>query len=81
MGLIDDVQVVNLVLARAQLLQNRDVLASAPYCVDGHFELVGLVQELRKFGKREAVSEEAVFDGLLGSGAGDLGLDGLIEKR
>jgi hypothetical protein len=79
--LIDDVKVVNFVLARAQLLQYRDILASTPYGVDGHFELVRLVEELRQLRKWEAVSKEAVLDWLLRSGAGDLGLDGLVEKR
>jgi hypothetical protein len=40
------VKVVNFVLSGAQLLQDRDILASTPYGVDGHVELVGLVEEL-----------------------------------
>ena len=43
--LVDDVQVVNLVLARSQLLQHLDVFAGAPYCVDGDVQCVCLIKE------------------------------------
>lgn len=62
MRLVDDVKVVNLVLARAQLLQNGNIFASTPDGVDGDFELVGLVEELRELREWEAISEETILD-------------------
>ena len=62
MRLVDDVKVVNLVLARAQLLQNRNILACTPDGVDGNFEFVGLVEELRELREGKTISEETILD-------------------
>ena len=62
MRLVNDVKIVDLVLARTQLFQNRNILASTPDSVDGDFELVGLVEELRKLREWQAISEETILD-------------------
>ena len=49
MCLVYDVQIVDLVLARPQLLQDLDILTGSPDGVDGHIERVCLVEKKRQF--------------------------------
>jgi hypothetical protein len=62
-SLIDDVQVVNLVLARPELLKNPHVLASAPHGIHGNVELDLTADEAGEFGERKFVRREAALDG------------------
>lgn len=78
MRLVDDVEVIDLVLPRTQLLEHGHIFARAPYCIYRHFKLIGLVEELWKLGEWEAISQESLLDGLLR--ACKLCFEGFAEK-
>lgn len=81
MSLINDMQVIHLVLARAQLLQHLHIFARAPHCVDGNVELVGAAEEEGQFGERQLLAGETLLDRWLGGGLGNCFLDLIGEER
>jgi len=80
MGLVNDVEVVNLVFAGSQLLQNRDIFACAPNCVDWYFELEVAAQEQRKLRKRQTLTLESFLDRRLWWRTCNVVLERIVEQ-
>jgi hypothetical protein len=81
MGLIYDVEVVNLVLAGPELFQHLNIFTSTPHCIDGNVQIVGSVEEIGKFGKWELFARKPFLYGRLSRRGGNLTLDTVCEER